>query len=181
MSQTSATATKKTCTARIWSIRGGPPLTSIAAITTRLPVMWAANNLRLTKLITSTVPATTLSTEVSRRCKNARSGMSLGGDSEGRIEFDSLGICKPLFWLTGILSPLRVVAPATVKNDSYPRQKDKDAESPHRHYYPGASKICFRGEQNGRSGSYREASWASSNPGKQAPHAADFQNHNHGG
>src|SRR5215469_9881849 len=57
--------------------------------------MWAVNNLRLTKLITSTVPATALSTGVSRRCKSAKSGMSREGYS-GRNEFDSIDICKPL-------------------------------------------------------------------------------------
>src|SRR6516164_8293589 len=58
--------------------------------------MWAVNNLRLTKLITSTVPATALSTGGSRRCKSAKSGMSREGYSEGSNEFDSIDICKPL-------------------------------------------------------------------------------------
>src|SRR6266852_5751875 len=61
ISQTAATAAMKTGTARIWVRFGGPPRTSRAAITTRLPVTWAVNSPRLKYPITSTLPAITLS------------------------------------------------------------------------------------------------------------------------
>ena len=51
----------KTGTDRTWAMLGGPPRTSRAAITTRLPVTWAVKSLpRLKYPITSTVPAMTL-------------------------------------------------------------------------------------------------------------------------
>src|SRR6185437_15827810 len=57
--------------------------------------MWAVNNVRLTKPMTSTDPAIALSTDGSRRCNSARSGMSLEGNSEGGCEFNSIAICNP--------------------------------------------------------------------------------------
>src|SRR5262249_26871729 len=60
------TATAKTGTAMTCEILGGPPRTSSAAITTKLPVMCAVNKPRVKKPITSTMPAIKLSRAGSR-------------------------------------------------------------------------------------------------------------------
>ncbi len=62
---------------------GGPPRTSKAAMTTRLPVTWAVNIPRPRKPITSTMPATTASRGASRLCNRATSGASFDGYGQG--------------------------------------------------------------------------------------------------
>src|SRR3989441_13346697 len=93
ISQTAPTGTMKTGTARIWAMLGGPPRTSSAAVTTRLPVTWAVKSLpRLKKPITSTMPATALSRGGSRLCNRATSGLSCDGYGQGCGALDSVDI-----------------------------------------------------------------------------------------
>src|SRR5262245_18525084 len=90
ISHTAPTAPMKTGTARIWAMFSGPPRTSRAAITTRLPVTWAVKSLpRLKKPITSTMPATALSSGGSRHCHRATSGLSCDGCAQGCRGLDS--------------------------------------------------------------------------------------------
>jgi Bacterial dnaA protein len=65
------------------AIFGGPPRTSNAAITTRLPVTWAVNKPRLKNPITSTMPAMTLSRGGSRLSSLATSRASCDAEGEG--------------------------------------------------------------------------------------------------
>src|SRR4029077_16204269 len=83
ISQAPATATMNTGTARIAATFGGPPRTSSAAITTRLPVTCAVNSPKFKNPITSTMPATALSNGGSRFCNRCTStGPSCGEGCE---------------------------------------------------------------------------------------------------
>src|SRR6266403_6295861 len=79
ISQVPATATMNTGTARIAATLGGPPRTSSAAITTRLPVTCAVNSPRLKNPMTSTIPAITLSSGGRRFSNRSNSGESFAG------------------------------------------------------------------------------------------------------
>src|SRR5216684_787036 len=83
-------------TARTCARFGGPPRTSRAAITTRLPVTWAVKMPRLKNPITSTMPATTASRGASHPGNRATSCTSFAGCDPGRTELGTVDIGSPL-------------------------------------------------------------------------------------
>src|SRR6267378_789141 len=110
ISQVPATATMNTGTARIAATLGGPPRTSSAAITTRLPVTWAVNSPRVKKPITSTMPATTPSKVGSQLSNLTNSFGSFDGWCRGFSGLDFID--TDIFPLRSRLRPRHFVAEA---------------------------------------------------------------------
>src|SRR5882724_5478318 len=109
----------KTGTAKTWARWGGPPRTSSAAITARLPVTCAANRPRFKNPMTSTMPAITLSRGGRRFSNRSNSGESFPG-------FDSI---DPDIFFLGSGLRWRRAAEETIDDDLWNNETEAHSEN----------------------------------------------------